>query len=294
MKCLIIGGNRFVGLRLSRLLDSTPGVDLSILNRTGQVAHVKKAARYKGDRGNLALTNLDRDWDVIIDFACFTRKDAESSLEYFSKVGRYIFVSTYSIYDLKMGLKECDFSAEQWVLQPPEARPKDEGLAYQFGKRQAEAIFAQKTDFETVSVRFPFILGPDDYTDRFEFHLQRIQARKPIFAEDPKARFSVISSEDAAKFLNWCAREKFTGPINVASPHPISVHDIAAQVLLLQDLNVLWAKNEDAENSSPYSHVPEWSLDVGRMRELGFETKPALDWLGELIGPSTNRSGFVH
>lgn len=41
MKILIIGGNRFVGLRLSMLLDKDKSCDLHILNRTGQAAHVK-------------------------------------------------------------------------------------------------------------------------------------------------------------------------------------------------------------------------------------------------------------
>lgn len=294
MKCLIIGGNRFVGLRLSRILDSNPDIDLSILNRTGQTAHVKKAARYKGDRSNLESTQLDRDWDTIIDFACFTAQHAEGATQYFKNVGRYIFVSTGYVYNFKTDLKEGDFNAADWSIQGPEACPKDSILSYQFGKRQAEAVFERQADFETICVRLPYILGPDDYTDRFEFHLQQIQARKPIYAADPKAKFPVVHSEDAARFLDWSIHQKFKGPINVASPKPISLQDIAEQVLLLQDLNAIWAKHEDADNKSPYAVVPEWSLNVEHMQSLGFQTRPALEWLPSLIGPSTNRSGFVH
>lgn len=55
----------------------------------------------------------------------------------------------------------------------------------------------QHAPFDVVAVRFPLVIGPDDYTHRFTFHVDRIKQGLPIGIDHPKARYSFISSADA-------------------------------------------------------------------------------------------------
>jgi nucleoside-diphosphate-sugar epimerase len=50
---------------------------------------------------------------------------------------------------------------------------------YAEGKRMAEAVLFQKASFPVVSVRFPIILGPDDYSKRLRFQVRRISSGEP-------------------------------------------------------------------------------------------------------------------
>jgi nucleoside-diphosphate-sugar epimerase len=292
MKCLVIGGNRFVGLRVVNLLDKVPGIDLHVLNRTGQVAHVKNAAIYKGDRNRLETTFLDTDWDVVIDFACFNQAEAENALGFFKNVGRYIFISTVSVYDRLGNVKEDLFQPEKLDLTLPPAAPPN----YQDGKRRAEAVFHQQNRFPVMSVRFPVMLGPDDYTHRLDFHIDRVKRSEPIFIPNMNAKISMIHAEDAANFIVWAMDKKsLTGPVNVASADPISLGGLMGQIELVTGIKPTLAKSEDGDNHSPYAPEKDWYMNTEKLRKAGLNPRPIADWLPGLIGePPKSKPRFVH
>lgn len=298
MKCLIIGGNRFVGLRLSHLLAVMPGTELHVLNRTGQVAHCKKAIVYKGDHLDMASAGVDREWDVVIDFACFDAKQAQSSLDHFKRVGRYVFISTASVYDGGASLVETAFDASQLDLSIPLPRDANAGVVYQYGKRQAEAVFAQRSPFPTLSVRFPFLLGPDDYTRRLEFHVERAREGRAIYVPSIEARFSVLHSQDAALFLQWATKQNLSGALNVACSTPLTLRELIAQIHLVHGLEVRVASEEIDDNRSPYGPTTDWFMNTQRLNATGWKARPFAEWLPELLGPcavsSASSSGYVH
>lgn len=282
MKILIIGGNRFVGLRLSLLLAKLPGCELHILNRTGQAPHAKDAVKHKGDRKNLGSTGLDHDWDVIFDFACFTGDDADGAVQFFGKVKRYIFISTISVYDAAADLTEGDFDplAPLPDNQAKDYTPED---SYQDGKRRAEAVFAKQNKFPVVSVRLPYILGDDDYTQRLEFHVRCLEQGEPMFVPNPKARVSMIHAQDAARFLFWCLDRDFTGPINVASPEPIAMEELIAQIEKVTGETWMECDESSPENDSPYGSATDFFVDVSKVKKLGFEARKIREWLPALV-----------
>ena len=297
MKILIIGGNRFVGLRLSMALDAQPKTELHILNRTGQTAHVKTAVLHKGDRSYLEGSFLDRDWDAVIDFAAFTGAHAREAVKFFRNVNRYIFISTASVYDEKATRAESDFDPQTWSYHEEPSATEKENL-YQFGKRQAEAVFTQEAHFPTVLVRFPFILGPDDYTRRLDFHFERVRDGQPIYLPAPKAKISVVQSEDAAAFLLWALQQKFTGPINVASPEGLGLDELLTMIEHSTERKALLMNSETETNHSPYGVAADGVLDVQLAQTLGYKPKSLKSWLPELIaslgGPEKARSSRLH
>lgn len=274
MKVLVIGGNRFVGLRLTHAL-AAPGVcDLSIVNRTGQAPHAPGATVYKCDRADWSRSHVDRDWDVIVDFACFDDAHARGSLEYFRSVGRYVFVSTAAVYDPGSSLSESAFDPATFALE------KRGTGSYQDGKRRAETVFTREAKFPVVSVRFPFLLGPDDYTRRLEFHVERAAAGRAFFAPSLAARFSVLHAEDAARFLEWSLVEKFVGAVNVAADEPIAMRELLGEIEVRSGRRALIVRGAEA---SPYGVEHDWWMDVAQARRLGFEARPWRSWLGGLI-----------
>lgn len=282
MKILVIGGNRFVGLRLCTALDRDPKVDLSVLNRTGQSPHLKRAAIYKGDRRNMALAGLDKDFDVVVDFACYDDVDAQSSISHFSRVGRYIFISTASVYDAGADMKESAFDPAGWDLTDQASAPSAK-LSYQAGKRRAEALLTQQAPFDHVSVRFPVILGPDDYTRRLEFHVERIERNQTLFIPNLDARISMVHSEDACNFLAWSITQKFKGAINVASPEPIRLSELLRAIETRVGHRALLVKQPTPQSESPYAPSVDCYLNCDLMAQLGFQTRPIQNWLGDLI-----------
>lgn len=282
MKVLIIGGNRFVGLRVAMALDRNDKVELSVLNRTGQSPHLKNAAVYKGDRRNFPLTGLDSDWDIVIDFANYDDVDTQSSLNFFKKVGRYIFVSTASVYDEGANRKEDAFKPLDWKWSS-DAPMLDTGLRYQEGKRRAEALFARQNQFPVLSIRFPFILGPDDYTRRLEFHVERIEKNQTLYVPNMASRISMINSEDAADFINWSLDKEFSGPLNVASADPISMARLLQEIEARTGHRLLLVQSASPQNRSPYGPAHDAFLNCEKLLSLGFTPKPIQSWLPDLI-----------
>ncbi|WP_306737996.1 hypothetical protein, partial [Acinetobacter baumannii] len=91
----------------------------------------------------------------------------EACTAFEGKTARYVFTSSLSVYEYNPGPQP-----EENV--DPHTYPVRMGSRFDFsyseGKRQAEAVFFQKAAFPVVAVRFPIVMGEDDYTERLLFH----------------------------------------------------------------------------------------------------------------------------
>jgi nucleoside-diphosphate-sugar epimerase len=288
VKVLVIGGNGFVGRRLSLALDARPDVALHVLNRHGAVRGATRAVLHKGNRNDLPQSGLDRDWDAVVDFVAFDDRQASAAADYFRGAKRYIFISSQSVYDLGGPLKEEDFDPHSVDLTVA-AQATHPALAYQEDKRRAEAAFA-RAPFPTVLVRFPFLLGPDDYSKRLEFHIDRVKSGLPIAIPEIGARISMIHAADACGFLEFALAGDFAGPINVASPDPIALGGLVALVeAAVGKPAVLGDGGEDS--GSPYGPPGDYFVATERSRKHGFTARPLEDWLPALIGERASRQG---
>lgn len=282
MKTLVIGGNRFVGLRLSKLLAADADCELHVLNRSGAVPGVEKVVLHKGSRDDLDATGLDRDWDVVVDFSCYNYAQAKGAVGFFKNVGRFIHISTGSVYDAGRSQSEAGYDPRSWVQHetPTEEEKKD---PYKFGKRQAEAALFQEAKFPVLSVRLPFIAGPDDYTRRFAFHVERIAKGLQIYFPNIDARTSLANAEDAANFLHWSLRQDLTGPINVASPQDIALSELVSLIEARVGRKANLAAQASDETHSPYGIDETRTMDVGRLLAAGFAPRPLGAWVPGLI-----------
>lgn len=278
MKVLIIGGNRYVGLRLARKLSQNSKVDLTIVNRRGMAPQITNAQIAKSSRQHLASVHLDRDWDAVIDFACYSRADARASLDFFKNVGRYIHISTVSVYEARANILESEFDPST----PPSGDESDLGDYGRF-KREAEREFTAAAPWPCQLVRFPIILGNDDYTGRLDFHVERVIRNQMIYFPNMDARLSFISSEDAARYLFWNLNSNTTGPVNVASQSPIKILEFINYIESSVGKKALLATQKTESNESPFGCERDFFVDVSLCERQGFRCEPISLWLPQLI-----------
>jgi len=282
---LVFGGTRYFGKRLVEKLIAN-GDQVTIATR-GESRddfgnQVKRVIVDRTKQAELAEAFLSKkDWDIIYDNICYSPKEAQALIEIFTnKVTKVIFTSTMSTYPvMKAALTEQGFDPYTYTYQ----MIGREDANYDEVKRQAEAVYFQAAPFLVTAVRFPIVLGEDDYTKRLHFHIDRIKNRLPIGFPTLTADISFISSKEAADFLFWLGNTNVTGPINACSNEDISLkwliqlieQEIGQQAIISNEIT--------EENASPFGIPQTWSLSNARAKNLGFPFEKLTDWLVPLI-----------
>ncbi|MGG3468747.1 NAD-dependent epimerase/dehydratase family protein [Neobacillus pocheonensis] len=286
---LILGGTQFVGKRLVQLL-LDEGIDVTIATR-GLTAdsfgnEVSRLKISREDADSLHKAFQGKRWDVVFDQTCYSSQEALDALNALEgKIQKYVFTSSQAVYDFGINHLEENFN-------PLEFRPllKKRGeypgyVGYQEAKRAAEAILFQNSKVPVVAVRFPIIIGKDDYTNRLKFHVDHVKDGKAMFIENPDLRYSFIDSEEAAKFLLSIAKSDFHGGINPGSSDDISLREL---VTLIEDQTETTANLQKDGNPSPYNLPGSWSVDTGFALSVGYSFIPLDQLLEQLINHYSN------
>lgn len=286
MKVLIIGGNRFFGKRLAlNLVENSHHVTL--LNRgTFDDGLGNQVSRLRCDRSEFASMEkvlAEDSWDVVFDQVCFEPRDAINAVKLFkSKTAHYIFTSSQAVYSYGVGKRESDFD-------PFDLPTLSTTLNYADSKRQCEKIFAE-SDLPLSVVRLPVVLGPDDYTGRLEFHIKRINDGSPIYFPNISARYSFLSSEDAASGLSHLSNIGPQGAINISSPDSISLEAFLRKIQDVTRGRLVQASEADEQNKSPYGFTDDWTMSTSKMTKAGFVASSMSRWLMDLIDTVNEKS----
>lgn len=280
MKVLVLGGTRFFGVHLVRQLVAA-GHTVTMATR-GRAPDPFGAAveRVTVDRtcpASMKAAFARRTFDAVCDDLAYCSADVKAARESLC-CGRYIMVSSAAVYRLGPGTRESDFL--------PRAHPLRWGSRASFdyaeGKRQAErALFGEWPAQQAAAVRFPFVLGPDDYTRRLYFYVERAMCGKPFWADNLHVQMGFISSAEAGRFLAWLAAEtSLTGPVNGCSGGTASIADILAYVEARTGKRALLRPGSEA---APYNGTPAYSICTQRAEKAGFAFKDLQAWLPELL-----------
>lgn len=282
MNILILGGNRFFGKKLAQLLVQD-NHKVTLLNRgrvdDGLGDEVRRIICDRTDYNAMKSAMEDTSWDIVFDQVCFTYKDAKEAAALFDgKVAKYIHTSTVSVYDYGANLTEDKFDAQTYEFSE---QISDHMQNYKEAKRQAETAFAQLAKFPVTFVRIPVVIGSDDYTERFAFHLTHVRDGKPMYFPNLEARKSFITSDDAAKALYFLGQNDFTGAINVASPQPVSLKRLLQIIENKYNNKAVIATEHQGENHSPYGIEKDWFINTDLLKKLGLELVDIEKWLVE-------------
>ncbi|WP_226001772.1 NAD-dependent epimerase/dehydratase family protein [Paenibacillus sp. BJ-4] len=290
-KILVLGGTRFFGKRLVELLLGDSENSVTILTR-GQTKdsfgdRIQRICADRTDSQALAEAVGEQVWDVVYDNICFSPNEASEACRIFdTKAKRYILTSSLSVYNPSPEvLTESIFDPQAYPLR----KGGQHEFTYQEAKRQAEAVFMQQATFPVAAVRFPIVLGTDDYTKRLHFHIEHIREGKEIGVPNSAAHISFIRSDEAADFLLWLGHSHFTGSVNACSDGTVRIGDVISAIEHVTGKQAVVKEKTADEHMSPFGIEQSWYMDTTKAQSEGYSFLSLHEWLPELV-TSLNRS----
>jgi nucleoside-diphosphate-sugar epimerase len=284
MKILVIGGTRFMGIHLvEALIHRKDEVTVATRGKTSDSFgdSVKRIQFDRFSRRSISEALTDQEYDVIYDSLAYASEDVRILLESVH-CRRYIMISSTAVYDKHINTVENEFDADE----VPVKWGSRKDFSYDEGKRNAERALVQCFgDISSIRVRFPFVIGMDDYTGRMDFYVQHILEKKAMHIDDFENQMAFIDSKEAGEFLAYLSKTDFVGCINGASPQTASLRDICDYITKKTGYSaVLSEKGEEA----PYNGENAYSINTDRAAGLGFLFSP----LPVILNPLLDRLIF--
>ena len=280
MNVLVIGGTRFFGIPMvEELLNSGHEVTIATrgLSADSFGSRVKRLTLDRIDAQSLRSTLSGRHFDVIIDKLAYCSNDIKNLMDV-ADCDQYIHMSTTAVYDPKhLNTLESDFNGTAkeliWCSRPD--------FPYDEIKRQAEcALWQQYPDRNWIAVRYPFVIGKDDYTKRLLFYIEHVMKSIPMYVDNLDCRMGFIRSDEAGRFLAFLAGKPFRGAVNGCSEGTVSIREILGYVEQKTGKKAILSADGD---TAPYNGEPEYSINTDLAASLGFRFSRLHDWIFELL-----------
>ncbi|NEP58286.1 MAG: NAD-dependent epimerase/dehydratase family protein [Symploca sp. SIO2G7] len=169
MRILIMGGTRFIGVYLTKILVEQ-GHEVVLFNRGNKPAPVAEVKQIHGDRKDSAQLKeklSSQEFDAIFDNNGRELSDTQPLVEIFKdRVEHFIYMSSAGVY-----LKSDQLPHIEGDPVDPKSRHK--------GKHETEAyLAAQNVPF--TAIRPTYIYGPQNYNDLEAWFFDRIVRDRPV------------------------------------------------------------------------------------------------------------------
>ena len=280
MKILVLGGTRFFGIPMvKRLVED--GHELTIATRGRAVDpfgdKVERVTLERTDPENMKQVLAGKHFDVVIDKIAYASNDIKYAMESID-CDKYIQMSSTAVYDPKVvNTVEEDFDGKE----RPVIWCNRADFPYAEIKRQAEfALWQEYSDRKWIAVRYPVVLGRDDYTARLKFYVDHVKNKLPMKIDNLDYQMSYIRSDEAGLFLAYLVDKDFEGAINGCSDGTISLREI---IDYLEEKTGNKAVLSDDGDDAPYNGDPEFSINTDKAKALGFKFTEIHDWIYELL-----------
>lgn len=280
MKLLVIGGTRYFGIHMVNAL-LRQGHDVTIATRGNT------DVTFEGEVTRILLERTDPEsmkhalegqrFDVVIDNIAYCSNDIRHVLDVLD-CDKYICISSTAVYEPKhWNTVEEEFDA----LHKKLVWCSRDDYPYSEAKRQAECAIRQNYGrLNAITVRFPFVIGSDDYTKRLLFYIDHVINGVPMYIDNIDCQMSFIRSDEAGKFIAFLADKEYSGPLNGSSEGTISIREILEYVELKTGKKPILSGDGEA---APYNKEPEYSINTDKAKGLGFRFTDLKDWIYELI-----------
>ncbi|WP_323674822.1 NAD-dependent epimerase/dehydratase family protein [Halorubellus sp. PRR65] len=302
----VIGGTRFIGRHLvAELL--AHDYDVTIFNRgthENPFADDDRVTHVAGDRtddADLASAARESDYDAVFDMVAYQPREVRTATRVFDDADAYVYVSSGAAYgEEEMPKREGALQGrdEATALEPctDEQAVDDSGETY--GARKAEgdrALFAaaEERGVRAMSVRPCIVYGPDDYTERLDFWIDRVAEHDRVvvpgdgtnvwhraYVEDVASALRVVAEEGTAgEAYNVGDRRLVTleemvdviaDCLGDAADAPDDAGDVEVVHASERELSVADLAGDDYVLYREYPHV----LDTEKLAALGWEATP--------------------
>ena len=303
MRILVLGGTWFLG---RAIVDAAlgRGDTVTLFNRgksnPGLFPGVETVI---GDR-TADLSPLDgREWDTVIDVACYEPQVARLSAEAFAdRAGRYVFVSTVSVY--------ASQSTREAQLEDAPVGELREGmttLEETYGPKKAicERIVLDAYGDRALVGRPGLIVGPHDPTDRFGYWPRRIARGGRVLAPgDPADLAQFIDVRDLASWLTDACHSGRSGVFNLTgTPVPFGILFDLCKTATYSAAELTWIPSGRlvAAGVSPDMGIPLWvaepgyeafnDVDSSRAVAAGLTYRPVTDTIRDTLAWDLARGG---
>ncbi len=259
LKVLVLGGTRFVGAAIACALKKVDA-DITLFTR-GRTApdRFKELHHLRGDRNtDLQLLN-GKSFDVVIDTCAYLSSSVATSVAALAgSVKRYVFISSISAYADGPGA----VSEDRALVKPKPKFADDAGENYGAQKALAENVILESFGDHATIVRPGLIVGPDDYSDRFTYWVQRIAAGGVVLAPgDGSDPVEWIDARDLAAFTVKLITDGQSGVFNATGPGTRAVFkELLAACPGHENTEIRWASADflAANQVSPWADMPLW------------------------------------
>lgn len=263
MDILILGGPKFLG-RATIDAALAAGHTVSVFNRGQTNADVyPNIEKLRGDRDGDLDALRGRQWDVVIDNSGYVPRIVRQSAELLAgSVGRYIFISTISVY------RDFDQTGidEDYPLATLEDESVEEITGETYGglkvlcERTVQDIYGERA----LVIRPGLIVGPHDPTNRFTYWVTRTAQGGDMLAPvSPEYDMQIIDVRDLTEWTIRMVEAGASGVYHATGPDTrLTLGKIleTAQAVTGSDVNVIWADEAFLlENGvAPWMDLPLW------------------------------------
>lgn len=298
MRLLIIGGTIFLGRHLVEQALAR-GHTVTLFNRgRSNPGLFPEVEHLVGDRSRDLHALAGRTWDAVIDTCGYHPRDVRTTVQALAdRVGRYLFVSTLSVYanDAPAGATEdapvATVTGDIETLAVTDAN-------YGPLKALCEQEVMQAMAHRALIVRPGLIVGPYDRSDRFTYWPVRISQGGEVLAPcDPDAPVQFIHAGDLAAWMLDGVARGLEGIFNATGPdRALTLGEVldACRVCAPSDARLTWV-HEDfllAHNVTPYIEMPLWApsayvgfnrVDCSKAVAHGLHFRPLLDTISDTL-----------
>ena len=299
MRVLVLGGTKFLGRAFVEAALAR-GQELTLFNRGSTNPELfPEAEKLRGDR-KADLSALEgRTWDAVVDPSGDVPAVVRASAELLRDSGRYLFVSSVSVYgDFGGSPAEGDPVAElgDGSLDEVAADFSNYGALKALCEAEVEAVFGERA----LVVRPGLIVGPHDPTGRFTYWPQRLARGGEILAPAPSDRQTqFIDVRDLAEWM-VLALEQDLGGIYNATNEGLPWSE------LLAGADVTWVSDEFLREHEvgPWMQLPLWlpdadsagmyQTDVSKAVAAGLRFRPLAETIeGAAAAPAVGGIGLT-
>jgi len=256
LRLLVIGGTKFLGRAVSEAALAR-GHELTLFNRGKTNAELfPEAEQLRGDRKRDLSLLAWRSWDAVVDPSGYLPTDVRASAEQLRDAGRYVFISSVSVYaDFSTGPTESSPVAELGDMPADELAPdfSNYGPLKALAETEVREVFGERA----LIVRPGLIVGPHDPTGRFTYWARRLARGGEILAPGPPERLAqFVDVRDLAEWILNAVEQGLSGTFN-ATNEGVSWGD------LLAGTDVTWVSDEFLQEHEvgPWMELPLWLPD---------------------------------
>ena len=267
MNILVVGGTRFFGLPMVRKLIEN-GHAVTIATRGGHSDpfgdSVRRVIMDKTDTDSVKAALGGEQFDLLIDKVAYSSNDVISLLSG-ARCKRYIQMSSCAVYETAhTDIGESEFDAKDIALVR-----MDRTGDYALGKRQAERAALEMLDESACTfVRYPVVLGENDYTGRLRAYVKAVAGGTPMNIQNPDAKTGYIFENEAGEFIAHLADTTLCGAVNGCAAGTVSQSEIISYIEKKLGKKAVFSQGGE---KMPYDDTAcDTSYDCARASGTGF------------------------